>query len=85
MSASSVIGRTSAMRQASREVLKLIPYVGSVASAAVAAGSTYALGRAFCFYYAKVKDGTTPSAEELRALYKDQLLEAESWWKGTKK
>ena len=64
-------------RQAVREVAKLIPYVGSVAGAAVAWASTYALGRAFCLYYQEVCAGHVPDAQALKKFYHEQYTAAE--------
>ena len=68
-------------RQASRELVKLIPWVGSAVSSALAWASTYALGRAFCYYYEAVYEGHVPDAATLRKFYHDQLLAAEHQWK----
>ncbi len=78
-------------RQATRmtvvELLKLIPFVGSVAGAvagaALAWATTYALGKAFCYYYRRVHQGHVPQTEDLKRYYKDQLSQAEQLWKGT--
>lgn len=67
-------------RQAVREVVKFIPYVGSVAGAAVAWASTYALGRAFCYYYQAVCEGHVPDAHALRKYYHEQYAAAEKGW-----
>jgi uncharacterized protein (DUF697 family) len=67
-------------RQAVREVVKFIPFVGSAAGAALAGASTYALGRAFCEYYQRVHDGHVPTAAALRKLYHEQLTAAEGLW-----
>ena len=64
-------------RQAVREVTKFIPYVGSVAGAAVAWASTYALGRAFCHYYQAVCEGHIPDAHRLKKFYHEQYAAAE--------
>jgi uncharacterized protein (DUF697 family) len=68
-------------RQALREVTKLIPYVGSVAGAALAAASTYALGQAYLYYERATLQGHVPDAEELRRVYREQLQRAEGVWK----
>jgi uncharacterized protein (DUF697 family) len=76
-------------RQATRmtviELLKLIPFVGSLAGAAagaaLAGASTYALGKAFCYYYRRVHQGHVPRPEDLRRYYKEQLGVAEQFWK----
>ena len=64
-----------------RELVKVIPYVGSVAGAAVAWASTYALGRAFCFYYQAVCEGHVPDAQALKKFYHEQYAAAEKTWK----
>jgi uncharacterized protein (DUF697 family) len=73
----SSLGLGLLMRQASREVLKLIPYVGSVASGLLAGASTLALGKAFCYYFSKVHQGQVPQPEDLRNYYQEQLRAAE--------
>ena len=67
-------------RQAVREVVKFIPYVGSVAGAAVAWASTYALGRAFCYYYQAYCEGHVPDAQALKKFYHEQYTAAEQRW-----
>jgi uncharacterized protein (DUF697 family) len=79
------LGLGMVARQAMREVMKFIPFVGSVAGAALAGASTFALGKAFCFYYSAVHKGHVPKPEELRRYYQEQLALAEKrWGKGTK-
>jgi uncharacterized protein (DUF697 family) len=75
------LGMGLMMRQAVREVIKFIPYVGSVLGAAVAGASTFALGKAFCYYYSAVHQGHVPRPEELRHYYRDQLARAEQLWR----
>src|SRR5207244_1947390 len=53
----STLGMGMVVRQAVREVMKFIPFVGSVASGALAGASTFALGKAFCYYYRSVHQG----------------------------
>lgn len=74
------LGLGLAARQAVREVVKFIPFVGSAAGAALAGASTYALGRAFCEYYQAVHHGHVPNAGALRKLYQEQLTAAEKVW-----
>jgi len=76
----STLGLGLAFRQAVRELVKVIPYVGSVAGAALAAASTLALGKAFCYYYSAVHKGHVPQPAELRRYYKEQLALAEKAW-----
>ena len=68
-------------RQAVRQLTKFIPFVGSVAGAAVAWASTYALGRAFCYYYQAVCEGHVPDASALKKYYQEQYAAAEKTWK----
>jgi uncharacterized protein (DUF697 family)/predicted GTPase len=81
MELAGTLGVGMLMRQAVREVVKLIPVVGSVAGGALAGASTFALGKAFCFYYSAVHQGHVPRPEELRHYYKEQLAEAERLWR----
>ncbi|GBD36665.1 hypothetical protein HRbin36_01792 [bacterium HR36] len=69
------------VRQTVREAAKLIPGLGSVAAATLAGTSTYALGRAFCYYYSAVLRGHVPKADELRRFYQQELRLAEKLWK----
>lgn len=73
MELASSLGLGIAARQAGRELVKFIPYVGSVVGAAFAGASTFALGKAFCYYYRAVHQGHVPQADELRRYYKEQL------------
>jgi uncharacterized protein (DUF697 family) len=72
-------------RQAGRTLIKAIPglglVLGSVAGGALAGASTFALGKAFCYYYSAVLEGHVPSTEDLRRYYKEELARAEDAWK----
>jgi len=72
-------------RQAVREVAKFIPFVGSVIGSSLAAASTYALGRAFCYYYEAVHSGHIPDAARLKGFYQDALRDVEQRWKNEAK
>jgi uncharacterized protein (DUF697 family) len=78
----STLGLGMLVRQAAREVAKLIPFAGSVAGGALAGASTFALGKAFCYYYRAVHQGHVPRAEDLRRYYREQLALAETAWAG---
>jgi uncharacterized protein (DUF697 family) len=80
----STLGLGLAFRQAVRELAKLIPVVGSVAGAALAAASTLALGKAFCYYYSAVHQGHVPKAGDLKRYYQEQLALAEKAWRSDK-
>jgi uncharacterized protein (DUF697 family) len=80
----STLGLGMVVRQAIREVVKLIPVVGSVAGGAMAGASTFALGKAFCYYYSAVHQGHVPRPEDLRRYYREQLKLAEHAWSSAK-
>ncbi len=52
-----------------------------MAGAALAGAATFALGKAFCFYYAAVHKGHAPKPDELRRYYQEQLAAAEEMWR----
>lgn len=52
---------------------KLVPVFGSVFGAAYNAATTYALGCTLCWYFAQLKRGATPDADQLRAFYAKEL------------
>jgi uncharacterized protein (DUF697 family) len=76
----SALGLGLIVRQAVREVAKVIPGVGSLVGSSLAASSTFALGKAFCYYYSAVLAGHVPKAEDLRRYYQEQLKQAEHLW-----
>jgi uncharacterized protein (DUF697 family)/predicted GTPase len=76
----STLGLGMLLRQAARELMKFIPYVGSVAGGVLGAASTFALGKAFCYYYSAVHQGHVPTAEELKRYYHQQLVLAQQKW-----
>lgn len=81
----STMGLGLLLRQGSRMLFKYIPYLGpslgSVVSGTLGGASTYALGKAFCYYYQAVHQGHVPKTEELRHYYREQLAQAEKAWK----
>jgi uncharacterized protein (DUF697 family) len=79
------LGMGVLFRQAVREVVKFIPVVGSVVGSALAGASTFALGKAFCYYYSAVHKGHVPDPVELRRYYHEQLALAEKHWKEVRK
>ena len=68
-------------RQLVRQAVKFIPVVGSAVGATVAAASTYALGRALCYYFEAVCEGHVPTADALRKHYHEHYAQAERQWK----
>jgi uncharacterized protein (DUF697 family) len=77
----STLGMGMMVRQAVRELVKFIPVIGSVVGAALAGAATFALGKAFCFYYSAVHKGHVPQPEELRRYYQEELAKAERLWR----
>lgn len=77
------LGMGILVRQGIRELVKFIPVVGSVAGGALAGASTFALGKAFCYYYGAVHQGHVPRPEDLKHYYRDQLAQAQELWKAT--
>jgi uncharacterized protein (DUF697 family)/predicted GTPase len=76
------------VRQGTRSLLKCIPFVGtalgSATSGVLAGASTFALGKAFCFYYRAVHQGHVPKSDELRRYYREQMVQAERLWKSNR-
>jgi uncharacterized protein (DUF697 family) len=75
------VGVGMVARTLARQAVKFIPFVGSAVGATVAAASTYALGRALCFYFGAVCEGHVPTPDALRKFYHDQYAAAEEQWK----
>lgn len=77
----STLGLGMLLRQATRELVKFIPYVGSVAAGVLAGASTFALGKAACYYFSAIHQGHVPKPEDLRRYYHEQLTQAEGFWR----
>jgi uncharacterized protein (DUF697 family) len=80
------LGGSIVLRQGMRELIKLVPYLGTVTGAvacgAVAGATTFALGKAACFYYSSVHRGHVPRPEELKHYFHTQRVWAvENWQK----
>jgi uncharacterized protein (DUF697 family) len=78
------LGGSIVFRQGLRELIKLVPYFGTVAGAvacgALAGASTFALGKAACYYYSAVHRGHVPKPEELKHYFNEQRLWAAANW-----
>ena len=72
-------------RTLARQATKFIPVVGSALGAAVGGASTYALGRALCYYFQAACEGHVPDAASLKAYYQEQYAAAEKKWKRSEK
>jgi uncharacterized protein (DUF697 family) len=75
------VGVGMVARTLARQAVKFIPFVGSAVGATVGAASTYALGRALCFYFEAVCEGHVPTPDALRKFYHEQYAAAEERWK----
>jgi uncharacterized protein (DUF697 family) len=73
---SNVAGTQVALRLASRELLKFIPIVGIAASFAF----TFALGKVVDWYFSVQAQGKTPSDEELKTMFAEQLARGHQLW-----
>jgi uncharacterized protein (DUF697 family)/predicted GTPase len=69
----SAVGGGILLHMGVRGLLKLIPYVGAVASVAAASSTTLALGRASCWYYAEMRAGHVPRSREFARVFHREL------------
>lgn len=80
----STLGLGILARSLGRSLVKAIPMVGTsmgaVAGGALAWVTTYALGKAFCYYYRAVHLGHIPQAADLKKYYQEQIIEAQNLW-----
>ncbi len=67
-----------------RELLKLIPLVGTVAGGLVGAAlvysHTYAVGRLCTWYYDRIRDGVEPTRDEIRQVFQHHWNEGKQIW-----
>ena len=82
---SNVAGTQVALRLASRELLKFIPFVGIAASIASSFAFTFALGKVADWYFSVQAQGKTPTDEELRKMFAEQLARGHQLWRTTPK
>ncbi len=66
------------IRLGTRQLAKMLPFygqtLGAAAAAAMSFGSTYALGRAACYYFYHKNNGVIISEKALQQIYKTALL-----------
>jgi uncharacterized protein (DUF697 family) len=72
------LGFGFAARMGGRELLKIVPGVGTTVAAMFAAASTYALGCTLCAYFSFALHGDVPDAATLRKLYEEEFEEGRS-------
>jgi uncharacterized protein (DUF697 family)/predicted GTPase len=78
--AAATLGLGMMARQGVRELVKVVPIVGVAAGAALAGASTFALGKAFCFYYQRLREGHIPDPQVLRKYFENELTKAQRFW-----
>lgn len=81
---SSALGGRIALRMAVREVLKVIPWVGMAASAALGFSFTFAAGLAWDWYFEQVRRDRVPTADELREVFQQELARGAALWRATR-
>ena len=77
-------GGRVAFKMGTRELLKLIPWVGVAVNAAAAFAFTFASGEAASWYFREVRAGHIPSADTLQEVYREQLRAGASLWRATR-
>lgn len=74
------VGGRLAIRQALREPLKIIPFVGAAVNSALAFATTYGLGQACLWYYGEKLAGHSPTKAEVNAVMKEEIEIARKLW-----
>ena len=74
------VGGRILMRMAVREAAKFVPGWGSVLNAGLAFASTYALGKACCWYFGEVARGRLPSDAQIEEVWQSQIDVAKRVW-----
>jgi uncharacterized protein (DUF697 family) len=75
------VGGRLAVRFAIKAPLKLIPFVGQTANAAMAFAYTFSLGKACCWYFGQMQNGHVPSADDLNKVWGEHMQHAMATWK----
>ena len=71
----SALGAGFVFRLTGRSLLSMIPVVGTAIAATYAAATTYALGETLVYYFRKTRGGVAPTADELRAIFAQEMNE----------
>ncbi|MFG0261482.1 MAG: hypothetical protein ACF788_03740, partial [Novipirellula sp. JB048] len=58
-----------------------IPWVGMAAGAATSFAFTYALGMSWDWYFADLRRGNVPSAEQLKEIFAEELKRGHQLWR----
>ena len=78
------VGGRLAVRFAIKAPLKLIPFVGQTANAAMAFAYTFSLGKACCWYFGEMRNGHIPTPDDLNKVWGEQMQDAMNAWKNRK-
>ncbi len=78
---SSAAGGRIAIRLAIRGALKFIPWAGMAVGAASSFAFTYALGMSWDWYFADLRRGHMPTANQLQQIFAQQLRRGQELWK----
>jgi uncharacterized protein (DUF697 family) len=82
MELAAALGLGLVAHQAARSLAKVVPFLGASLGNALSWGAaTFALGKACCYYFAAVRQGQIPQAEDLRQMYQEQMRAAETSWR----
>ena len=65
-------------RMGGRELLKVIPVLGSTINAIYAGATTYALGVTLCYYFSRVQQGSIPDRAEFQKIYEERYTEGQA-------
>lgn len=75
------VGGRLAVRFAVKAPLKLIPFLGHTANAAMAFAYTFSLGKACCWYFGEMKNGHVPSPDDLNKVWGEQMQQSMTSWR----
>ena len=78
------VGGRLAVRFAIKAPLKLVPFVGQTANAAMAFAYTFSLGKACCWYFGEMRNGHIPTPDDLNKVWGEQMQDAMNAWKNRK-
>lgn len=81
----SAIGGRLLTKMLLRESLKIIPYIGMAANAALAYAYTFGLGKAVCWYLRQTQKGRRPTDAEVERVWQEQIQAAAAHWRRQKK
>lgn len=78
------VGGRLAVRFAIKAPLKLVPFIGHTANAAMAFAYTFSLGKACCWYFGEMRNGHVPSTDDLNKVWGEQMQQSMTAWRNQK-